>query len=386
MNNLSLLKIWLMFFVFVLALAIFVQFILLPHVFPSFHAGDGLLKGGDWIYFHHLAVDLSQKIKSEGWSAWELRPEGQTPAGIAAVIYTLTVPKPWTLIPLNAALHATAVIVLLLIILQFINDRKIAFIAILPFVFFPSAMTWYTQIHKDGYFILGNFLLIYGWLLFIQTLKENNKWQQTFKGILLIELGAFFVWLVRPYGVQMLQGLTLIVNIIISFILFFYFVKRKIYFNQMIIAILLCWSVFSIMTPLTKGGIIYDFPSMISSESISEKDQDNKFWKKSDWIPDSIESKFYSIALVRERYRKGYPEAGSKIYTNISFHSLNDVLKFIPKALGIVLFAPFPNDWLKEGTAEWNTMMRKISGFEMVVVYISLFTFIFFLFNNWRNT
>ncbi|MCX6088831.1 MAG: hypothetical protein NTX88_00325 [Candidatus Atribacteria bacterium] len=332
-NKNSLFYIWLIILLYGVISSFFIQFVVLPYIFPSFHAGDGLLKGGDWISFQKLAVDLSQRIRTEGWAAWELRPGGQAPAGIAAAIYVLTVPKPWTLIPLNAALHATAAIILLLIILQCIDNHRIALLCTLPFVFFPSAMAWYTQIHKDGYFILGALFFIYGWVVFLGIMPEKAGWRGALKGILLMYAGIFFVWIVRPYGVQMIQGIDLILTAYISIVFMVYFVKRKISFKKMIILLFLCWTMLIAITPFTRGGIDYEEP-VVSID-----------WANSKWVPDYIENKIYSLSLVREGFRKRYPEAGSNIDIDRSYHSIGDVVRYIPRALEIVLLAPFPKDW-----------------------------------------
>ena len=369
----SLFHIWLWLFIYVLSTSIFIQFVVLPYIFPSFHAGDGLLKGGDWIYFQKLAVDLAQKIKTQGWSAWELRPSGQAPAGIAGAIYALTVPKPWTLIPLNAALHATASLILLLIISQFTDNRRIALLSILPFVFFPSAMTWFTQIHKDGYFILGALLFIHGWLTFLRIIQEKVRWSEVVQGIFFIYVGVIFVWIVRPYGVQMLQGLDLGVTMVMSIVFIVHFAKKGMHFKRLIISLLIVWMVLITITPFTRGVVDYEMPLLPQG------------WLKSSWVPDFIENKIYSLSQVREGFRKGYPEAGSNIDTDISFHSVGDIIRYIPRALEIVLFAPFPKDWFGEGVSQWNTVMRRISGFEMTVVYISLGFLFFFIAFYMRN-
>lgn len=155
-------KIWLLFFIYPLIVGFFVQFVVLPYLFPSLHAGEGLMQGGDWLYFHRLAKDLAERIRTDGWRAWELRPEGQTPAGIAAVFYFLFVPKPWVLLPFNACVHAFGGLILFHLVRDVMRDAKIAFFSALPFVFFPSAMNWYTQIHKDGIFALGVLIFLWG--------------------------------------------------------------------------------------------------------------------------------------------------------------------------------------------------------------------------------
>jgi len=106
-------RLWCIFFVYTASIALMVQLILLPKIFPAWHAGDGLLIGIDCYSFHNIAVDLAKKIHAQGWSAWELRPDGQASAGIAGAVYALTVPKPWIVIPINAALHATATLLYL---------------------------------------------------------------------------------------------------------------------------------------------------------------------------------------------------------------------------------------------------------------------------------
>ena len=75
-----------------------------------------------------------------GWDEWMLRPQGQAPAGIAAAIYTLTVTEPWTVIPLNAAVHATAAVVLIGIIQRLTSRWQYAMLATLPFILYPSAI------------------------------------------------------------------------------------------------------------------------------------------------------------------------------------------------------------------------------------------------------
>ena len=74
---------------------------------PSLHTGNGLLKGGDWVEFHKIAIELAEKIHAEGWRNWELRPQLQAPSGIAVALYVVTgVEKPWIVLPLNSLLFA----------------------------------------------------------------------------------------------------------------------------------------------------------------------------------------------------------------------------------------------------------------------------------------
>ena len=143
--------------------ALAIQLVVLPYLLPAWHAGNGLLVGGDWIAFHNYAVGRAARIRAEGWSAFELRPLWNAPIGIASAVYALTWPKPWTLIPLNAALHATAAALLFRLLQGFVADWRWAAVGVAPFVFYPSALEWVSQIHKDGFFITGYLCLFVAW-------------------------------------------------------------------------------------------------------------------------------------------------------------------------------------------------------------------------------
>ncbi len=54
-------RIWLLFFVTTAVMALIVQLLILPVIFPALHAGHGLVVGGDWIGFHQIAQELAEK-------------------------------------------------------------------------------------------------------------------------------------------------------------------------------------------------------------------------------------------------------------------------------------------------------------------------------------
>ena len=231
------------------------QLVVLPHVFPGFHAGHGLLIGGDWLDFHRVAAELADQIRVEGWAVSTLRPDGQAPAGIAAAIYALTVPEPWTLIPLSAAAHAAAALVLLRIVLVFLPDWRQAIWAVLPFFLYPSAMTWFTQIHKDGWFILGTYCFLYGWLwLAAAKTWQGPRWWPL-AGILWIFTGAALIWLVRPYGVQILQGVAALVAVGLTAVFVARGWRTLWTWQTVAMACLACWAIIPGLTPFTRGGL-----------------------------------------------------------------------------------------------------------------------------------
>lgn len=378
------LGIWLAFWAYTAFVALLVQFILLPYFFPQWHAGNGLLAGLDSVSFHHIAVNLSLDIKAHGWSVWQLRPEGQAPAGLAAAIYALTVPKPWTIIPLNAALHATAGFVLLKIVQIFIPDWRKAIWAVIPFIIFPSAMTWYTQIHKDGFFIAGMLIFLLGLIRLAKLETWTGRWWKPFKTTVLILVGAVLVWIVRPYGVQMMQVFGAGIFIILTGHFVILAEKKVLPRGKIISVLFVIGMILILLTPLSKGGITAEIPSKdlstSTSTSTSSSTLNNSRWQASNFIPQALENKFYTIAIVRDGFRQSYPNAGSNIDTNVAFHKVWDIICYLPRAMEISFLSPFPNQWLANGTIESNTMMRRISMFEMIGIYTS---YIFLIYTLW---
>jgi len=348
-----------------------VQLVLLPHVFPGWHAGHGLLVGGDWVRFHSEAVALAAKIQAEGWSAWELRPDGQAPVGIAAATYALTTSQPWTLIPLNAALHAAAGLALLRIIQLFVPNWRLAIWPVLPFLLYPSAMQWYTQIHKDGYSILGAFLFAYGWALFARSQTWESRWRQPSRAVLWIVLGGSLAWVVRPYAVQVMQGLGGVLALILTCVFMLRMARAVWPWHRATRACLLVWLTVIAFTPLTRG----EAPVRMTRGEAPVRTSfpsETTFWRTSGYLPSFVEDKLRVLAANREAFRVGYPHAASNIDIGIGLHSAGDVVAYLPRAAEIAFLAPFPRDWFAAGSLEANTMMRRVSAFEMLGIYLAL--------------
>ena len=122
-------------FVWALTLGLLLQLFVLPYIFPDLHAGNGLLKGADWVKFHQIAVELVNKINETGWDNWELRPFGQAPAGIAAAMYSVSgISKPFVYMPINAILFAVALAQMHRFISCVTRESKYTWVGVLPFL------------------------------------------------------------------------------------------------------------------------------------------------------------------------------------------------------------------------------------------------------------
>lgn len=373
-------------FVYVAITALLIQLLLLPYVMPRLHAGHGLLVGGDWLVFHQVAVDLVDKMRYQGWQVWQLSPGGHAPAGIAAIFYYIFTPEPWVLIPLNAALHALATVLLARIVWMVTGNVRISILSALPFLFFPSASAWYAQIHKDGFFIAGIFACFYGWL----GLTQVQSWctsRGIFASLAWIVGGTILIGMVRDYGVQLIVFLSLP----FAFIAVARLLRtgsrawpmwHRILAVMLVLSIPVATSQISMNryktaaeTLAQSGGGTQDIPGAVIVKPLTET------WRWADSMPRKIDEYFFALSAMRVAYSVGYPGAKSMVDREVRFDSAVDFPAYLPRAMQIGFLAPFPRDWSGRGSIEAGSFMRRISAFEMLGMYAAL---LFLPYSLWR--
>jgi hypothetical protein len=353
-------------FLFVCLVSFAVQWVLLPYVFPQWHAGHGLLVGLDSIQFHQIAVELADQIRTQGWSAWQLRPEAQAPAGIAAAFYALTIPEPWVLIPLNAALHALAALLLWKILFLISGKRWPATIASLPFILFPSAMQWYSQNLKDGWSIAGGLLVLYGWLSLLKPGKDSSL----IASAGLIAAGALLSWIPRPYNLQLLAAASLPVLICLFWQARLRSPRAAKQKARQLTSSLAAAGLLAALVWLSQGTYSVAYNQLPSTSLPSNSVE--LTWRETEWLPDRVDQILESLAATRYRYTNDFPDALSNIDTGENFFDADDVLLYVPRATEIMLFAPFPDTWFDEGSLESSQLMRRVAAAETAFNYFCL--------------
>jgi hypothetical protein len=357
---------WLAAFTYASGVALVVQLVVLPYVFPRWHAGEGLLIGGDWLEYHRLAVELASQINEHGWRAWNLRPSGHAAAGIAAGIYALTTPQPWTLVSLNAAFHATAAVVLFRLVRILVQDRKAALLAVIPFVVYPSAMTWYAQVLKDGYAVLGYLMFVYGWTLMVQGSTWKTGFGPPARAVAWIGGGTALNWLVRPHILEIVQAVGAGLALLATGLAVAWSARGELSWRRALAATVVAWVSVALVSVGHPGQ---------SQEALTQRRPEvtkvasHSFVRR---VTDFLDEKARAIGAVRAGYRLTYPTAASNFDTDVTIASVVDVIHYIPRATVVVLLAPFPRHWLETGSAEPNTFARRFAGIEMVGVYLAL--------------
>ena len=373
-------------FAFTLTTAFCIQLALLPYVLPHLHGGHGLLVGGDWLGFHQLAESQAHEIVRLGWGEWRLSPGGHAPAGIASIFYAIFTAEPWVLIPLNAAIHAGAAVLLARMLWMITDCAWISILSTLPFLMFPSAATWYSQIHKEGYYIFGYFLCLHGWMRIAQLRGTDFLNKSVFRGGLCILTGVLIVVAMRDFGAMLIAAMSSLFAFAISVRLLAAAWPRLTGRVLMTVVIFLAIPIF-IMKYSTNH--YFDSTIVAFSDARSQKGFDSSqnkkmsdSWIKSSVIPGAIDVQFSVISELRRNFYTNYSGAKTNIDANIRFNTAVDFLTYLPRAVQVGMLAPFPEDWMVLGRSVESTWMRRITAIEMLVSY---FSFLFVPYLLWRK-
>ena len=427
-----------------LLIGLFIQFVLLPHMLPGLDAGHGLLRGGDWIGFHEDAVAMAQNIARDGWQAFELRPRGQAPIGIAAAVYTLTgVYEPWILVPLQAGVFAVSVVGLFNVCRSIASPRASA-IAAGFLVVFPSTAFLYAQIHKDVWALAGTM-----WIVFVGLTYARRPHWSLRKHAALIAInvaGIAAVWVVRAYALQIvLLGLSLAVGAVILWQLVAAVLRTKVVprpaWAGLVICLLLVFAG-AVDVPARLAGYLSPQmakaiappnvvegdrpvfeptlipPKVISSLRLEQRRlfETRKYedlvktfdpaqyasWQKYQaavrdivnsltpsskiapaWVPAPFRERLSVLINLRRGEVLSAVSAGSAIDNDVQMHNVGDMIQYIPRALQIALFAPFPDNWFRAGVSPGSSIMIKVAAVEMSIAYATFIGFVpLFLFSS----
>lgn len=368
---------FLLFFSFTTAAALIFQNLLLP-MMDSVHHGRGLIRG-DSVYFHDMAVQLAHRIRTEGWSAWQMYPAHGAKGNVSllAALYVLFGDNPSLMVPFNAALHALTGVLLFVLggVLWPGRVGKLAgIIAAILFVVFPSSLNWYGQIHKDGFAIAGSMLIVLAWVrLDTETLNRRSLAYV----VSLTVAGIFLTIFVRPYSLKIII-LAAILMVAIGALINRHKWNRDA-FSRCLLKLLIIALLGAGIALAPKVNFDSDtlYVKWESKNVVSESNRERLGeaadiilsweWRRSDWIPAWVEG--YAETLGRSRIglvTQGLvQEAGSLYDIKTMPNSATEIVAYLPRGLQISLFAPFPSTWFEKLSAT-----RLVAVGEMLVWYL----------------
>ena len=407
MKEISTSRWWLFSFLFLTVVGLTIQLVVIPYVAPSLNGGDGLVVNTDSVTFHGAAVRLARTINEEGWRNWQLRPEAWGHVGVSSALYALTIPKPWVLVPVAAALMAGSIVLLMSILRLAGVTPRVAMLAALPLLFLPSTAMLTAQWHKDQIAIPSTFAMILGFLLLLRGTRLLT-------GLLSIAAGTFGLWLVRDHIIQVMVGASLM-GIACAAI-----TARRVRAAHMsglarmcAAAIMLAvvshqmpswtqqlavtdaqwqdWSAASVRerelaaaaeiraatahTTLTvappPSTSMRPVPDPVRPEVVETRPASGNpgGWKPNPWIPAALDQRMASFAQVRDASRRGTGHGCSSVDTDVEFTSAEGLVRYVPRAAAIVLLAPFPRTWLTPACSGGGRMLPLLFAVEMAFAY-----------------
>lgn len=354
---------WVVFFCFAVSAALIFQKLLLP-LMPSMLAPGSTLTT-DAAYFDSVALALANEIHKYGWSSWQLFPTASASGNVALLgaLYALFGHDPTLAIPLNSAFHALGGVLLYMLAMELSPNRLVGkyagIIAATLFVIFPSALNWYGQIHKDGYAIVGIFLVL---LIWVRAFKGGND----FESWAWLSIANFFAILflasIRPYYLKLLFVVVLVALgvMLINHVVF----KRKMPWIFFVTALIT-------LVPAQKFVASVGASEALAGDGYStwQSTKQNWQWQSNRWIPDFFETQIETVARTRIgliEYGKSMA-AKSIIDAEVAPESAIEVIQYIPRAFQVALLAPFPSTW-----ADQLSLTRLIAIGEMLIIYLCL--------------
>jgi hypothetical protein len=95
-------------------------------------------------------------------------------------------------------------------------------------------------------------------------------------------------------------------------------------------------------------------------------------WYRTPGVPAAVERVAYRLALIREQFLFSYLDARSNIDVDVGMRSVPDLVRRLPRALQVALWAPFPRQWLQTDSPTWTGASRGLVSLEMLGVYLAL--------------
>jgi len=322
----------------------------------------------DAIYFHHVAELMAANIQANGWSWDAIWPHAQGATGnvvVLAIVYALFGADPSLILPVNAALHATSGILLLLIV-QLLCPGRIGqaagIVAATLFVILPSGLNWYAQVHKDGYAIAGTLLVLYAWLRF---LYHHTGARSVAIFILASLAGVALILFVRPYNTVFLTLATTLwlVAVATLALLRSEFRNRKRYLFVSIGV----WLLFAILAATYGHSAAQDSNaySHWSGASQSEAEVCTKWhWQSSSLLPASLEKYAETAARTRAGLICAHFDASSNIDRERLPRSVSEIVAYMPRVFAVSLLAPFPDMWFPMSAT------RLVGALEILIWYL----------------
>ncbi len=335
-----------------LATAIFFvgHFQLLPNTFDE--NGTGLTFAIDGASYQRVASNLANELQTNGISAWL-----HTKAPFHSRLYSLSFATFGRLLghnilgaePLNLVFYL-AILSCIYFLGREVFNLRAAFIAATIVALWPSFLFHSTQLIRDPISIACFLALVL--LLTLLLSREFPLGPSIALGVSGVVIVTLF-WLVRGNMWNMvLVAIALTVVLLIARFVHRFIIGNAIALVIVIAAVLLVPSRFE----STSLPGVRPSATSLAIPSTSQPPAREGIWTRT----------MRELAGRRSGFRS-YTSQASNIDREVQFQTPGDIVRFIPRALVIGFFAPFPKMWVESGS--YGRTGRLLSGAETLAMY-----------------
>jgi len=252
-----------------------------------------------------------------------------------------------TIEPLNLLCYL-AILTLTFTLARTVAGSRAAWLATLIVAFWPSLVLHSTQFLRDPLVLIATLMLF---TVLVLILKQKLNWRRATGVVGAGAAAIYLAWQSRP---EMWLVVTAIIFVAALLLVAKIAVTRKIIAANLVA--MAAVAALAIGMPRPAVGVV----SMPFSHDVDSSGAD----------PDSgLASIWRRVATARSSFIVASQGAGSVTDENIRFNSSADIVRYVPRALEIGYFAPFPSLWFGAGNKVGITG-RIISGVEMVLTYL----------------
>ena len=343
-------------------------------LFPGLFDSNGVARFASDSPVHLAdAVSLVNQLQQAGIADW-----ASAPFPLHTKLYSLVFVALGPLVgfnilaaePLNLVCYVTTIFLVFKLGTEISDPRTGRFAAILV-ALWPTFLLHTTQILKDPLFIS----LLLG-LIFVATCcltrsfsRSQGLWMALLSGGL-----AMLLWFVR----RDLWVLTLIMVLLsAAFLCFRFILAKQITSGNLIVGIALL--VIALGVPVLGPRFILHYRNPdphpvlpvtgIGNQiiNVAEAEKHRRVKPPSKSSPPLTRLR-EQLAWARYLF-VSYPGTSSNIDADVRLESWAEVIRYLPRAAEIGLFAPFPNMWFATG-AQVGRLGRALSGVEMLTMYL----------------
>jgi 4-amino-4-deoxy-L-arabinose transferase-like glycosyltransferase len=327
------------------------HFHLLPNTFDE--NGIGLTFAADGLLYQRITSALANALRRGDFRTWL---EIQAP--FHCRLYSFAFVFPGSIVGYNilaaeplSLIYFLAVLTLVYLLGREIFDSTTGFRAAVVIAVWPSFLLHSTQLTRDSLAIVAMLSLL---LILVRLVGGPIKWRSALLMAITGGSSATLFWVTRGNMWTLvffeLAFTTLLLAILIIR-------ERKVPLTNLGVLALIVAAVLFVPPHLESSTVFGSLPPTPLIDVTSSRVHTHSLWERL----------LRQINGRRQGFNR-YLGNSSNIDSDASFETAGDLVRYLPRAAEIGLFAPFPRMWFEVGTV--GRMARVVAGIETLIMYL----------------